>query len=123
MDFEQLRDFTMLAEELHFGRTARRRFTSAQTLSRRMQDLEQQLGVRLFDRTSRRVCLTPAGSKLLVQASHIVATIDAFQAEAQQLASGLVGSIRVMYSAGTGEAVGAVVSSLRAERPEVDARL
>jgi len=120
MDAEQLRDFATLAGELHFGRTARRRFTSPQTLSRRIQDLERELGVRLFQRTSRRVELTPAASQLLVRVLRILEELDGLRLDAHDLAAGTTGSLRMMYSAGTGEMVGKIVRQLRVEYPKVD---
>jgi DNA-binding transcriptional LysR family regulator len=64
VDLNELRVFFTLADELHFGRTAARLQISHSRVSQILHDLEAKLGVRLFDRTSRRVSLTPAGAGL-----------------------------------------------------------
>jgi DNA-binding transcriptional LysR family regulator len=77
MDVRSLRYAVTLAEELHFGRAAQRHYISAQPFGRCIQRLEQELGLTLFERTSRRVVLTPAGERVIVQARSILAAVDA----------------------------------------------
>ena len=76
LDIRLLRHFVVVAEELHFGRGARRLFIAQQALSRDVRRLEDRLGVPLFERTTRRVALTAAGELLLSRARALIALHD-----------------------------------------------
>ncbi len=64
VELREIRVFLALCDELHFGRTAQRLQISQTRVSQTVRELERKLGTRLFDRTSRRVGLTAAGSRL-----------------------------------------------------------
>jgi DNA-binding transcriptional LysR family regulator len=76
LDPRLLRHFVAVAEELHFSRAAERLFVAQQAISRNVRRLEECAGTPLFDRTSRKVALTPAGKRLLVRARQILALHD-----------------------------------------------
>jgi DNA-binding transcriptional LysR family regulator len=76
MNIQSLRYVITLAEELHFGRAARRHYIAPQAFGRHVQRLEREVGVPLFDRTSRRVALTAAGERFVVRAQRVLAQVD-----------------------------------------------
>jgi DNA-binding transcriptional LysR family regulator len=76
LDLRLLRHFLAVAEELHFTRAAARLYLSEQALSRDIRRLEEQLGLTLFTRTTRRVTLTADGQRLLVRARELLALHD-----------------------------------------------
>ncbi|KOV62212.1 LysR family transcriptional regulator [Streptomyces sp. NRRL WC-3618] len=90
----QLRLFVVLSEELHFRRAATRLFITQSALSQQIRDLEQRLGVKLFERTSRAVALTAAGRALLPDARAAVDAVTRVRrmadAQARQLSDQLV---------------------------------
>jgi DNA-binding transcriptional LysR family regulator len=86
VELRQLRYFVAVAEELHFGRAADRLHMSQSPLSRAIRELERELGVVLFVRTTRRVELTSAGLVLLERSRRALAEIDGAVAGARRAA-------------------------------------
>lgn len=76
MDIEALKYAETLAHELHFGRSAQLHFIGEAQFGRRIKQLEQNIGVRIFDRTSRRVSVTPAGELVIAQVRNVLAELD-----------------------------------------------
>lgn len=87
VEVRQLRYFVAVAEELHFGRAADRLGMAQPPLSRAIRELERQLGVRLFERTTRRVQLAPAGEVLLRDARTALEAVTAAAHRARQAGS------------------------------------
>lgn len=77
IELRELRSVGALVDELHFGRAAARLGVTPSTLSRRIVALERELGVSLFERTSRRVVLTDAGRQLATRLPAALRQLDA----------------------------------------------
>lgn len=99
MDLRHLRYFLCVAEEMHFGRAARRLGMSQPPLSQQVRALEQELGARLFDRTSRRVALTEAGRMFLPEARKTLAQADHAAQVARRTQSGHLGRLALGFTA------------------------
>jgi DNA-binding transcriptional LysR family regulator len=97
-DFRQLRYFVAVAEELSFTRAALRLHLSQPPLSQQIQSLEQDLGVRLLERTKRHVALTEPGRVFLEQARQILAKADEARSEVTAAAAGYSGQLRLAYT-------------------------
>ena len=97
IELRQLRYFVAVAEELHFGRAAARLHMSQSPLSRAIRELERELGLVLFVRTTRRVELTAAGSALLEHARRVLTEVDAAVDEARHAAEPDRGILTVGY--------------------------
>ena len=87
MELRHLRYFVAVAEELNFTRAAARLHIGQPPLSMQIRDLEGEMGVRLFERTQRRVALTPAGQCLLEHAYRILGGVREAVEAAQRAAS------------------------------------
>jgi len=98
MDLRKLKYFVATAEELHFGRAARRLGLTQPPLSRALSDLESDLGARLVNRDSRKVTLTEAGKVLLVEARKILMQADHASVFVRRVASGAQGSLSVGFA-------------------------
>jgi DNA-binding transcriptional LysR family regulator len=91
------RQFLAVAEELHFGRAAARLHMTQPPLTQGIANLEQLLGVRLFDRTKRSVQLTEAGAALLPEARELLARAQSLPAQARAVAGGGAGRLRLAF--------------------------
>jgi DNA-binding transcriptional LysR family regulator len=100
IELRQLRYFVAVAEELHFTRAARRVHIAQQPLSAAIARLEQQLGVKLLERTTRRVELTDAGEALLEPARSALRAVDEALAAARAAGRGETGDLGVGLSSG-----------------------
>ena len=98
MDTAEIEVFLVLAEELHFGRTAERMRLPQPRVSRLVASLERQVGGLLFERTSRRVRLTPLGQQLESRLRPVHAELIAALDEARIAARHAAGAIRIGFS-------------------------
>src|ERR1035441_1045480 len=83
MNLQDLRYLVSLAEHCHFGRAAEACDVSQPTLSSQIRKLEEELGVKLLERTNKRVHLTPVGSQILIHAQRALAETRQMEAVAR----------------------------------------
>ncbi|KLO28364.1 hypothetical protein ABW16_13370 [Mycolicibacter heraklionensis] len=92
--------FVAVAEELHFSKAAERVHLAQQALSRQIKELENLVGAKLLERTTRKVTLTPAGEAFLAGARTALAALDEAASAARRAARGLAGTLRLGYVPG-----------------------
>src|SRR5437762_6526946 len=97
MEFRHLRYFAAVADTLNFGRAAVRLHISQPPLSRQIRAVEEEMGTRLFTRSTRGVRLTAAGRALLPEARRLLREADALVDGARHLAEGGVGTLRLGF--------------------------
>ncbi|MEV1024764.1 LysR family transcriptional regulator [Streptomyces sp. NPDC050264] len=113
-----------VAEESHFGRAAARLGMAQPPLSQRVQRLERELQVRLFDRTSRQVTITKAGMLLLPEARELLARSEALRAAARRIRDGESGLLRAALPPDiTGGTVAAVLTGFQERNSGVELEL
>ena len=95
MDLRQLRYLVALADERHFTRAAVREHVAQPALSQQIRKLEEEVGVALVERTTRKVSITEAGELLVARARRILSECNAAQAELEALRGILTGHVSV----------------------------
>jgi DNA-binding transcriptional LysR family regulator len=121
MELRHLRYFQAVAEEKHFGRAAHKLHMAQPPLSQQIKQLEDELGVTLLQRTTRRVDLTPAGEAYLVRVRAILQAVDAAGDEAVRIGSGLEGRLVIgCVGSATYSLLPALARALRERMPGVD---
>jgi DNA-binding transcriptional LysR family regulator len=98
MELRQLRYFVAVAEELHFGRAARRVHVAQPALSKQVMNLERELGARLLDRRGRKVELTQAGRVLLERSRAILEGVEEAELATARAGSGETGRLTVGFT-------------------------
>lgn len=98
MEFRHLRYFLVLAEELHFGRAARRLSISQPPLSLNIQQLEASVGAQLFVRSSKSVQLTAAGRAFVPEARALLDRAAQAASHARDVGQGLAGSLTIGFA-------------------------
>lgn len=97
IDLRLWRQFVAVAEELHFGRAARRLHMTQPPLTQGIALLERHLGVRVFERTKRSVALTPAGTALLPEVRELLTRATRLASVARRAAAGESGHLRLAF--------------------------
>lgn len=120
MDLHELSCFVEIARELSFSRAARHLNITQPPLTRKIQRLEAELGVRLFIRDHRGVQLTDAGRLLLRGVDSVFAAADRLKAIASLAAEGKAGVLRIGIGMGLGGPMSQVISDHSQNIPEIE---
>jgi DNA-binding transcriptional LysR family regulator len=124
MELRHLRYFAAVAEELSFRRAAERLHISQPPLSMQIKDLEEEIGVLLFDRSNRAITLTAAGDQFLLDARRILAEARQAEITAKKVASGIVGRLRLGFMLSTAhKLLGTAVQKFKQRYPDVEISL
>ena len=124
MELRHLRCFLAVAEELHFARAAEKLHIEQSPLSRTVKELEEELGVQLFIRTSRSTRLTLAGRLFLKQGPRVFTALEQARESVKSAAYGFHGQLRIALSDGiTPSRLPALLARCREEDPEMEIRL
>jgi DNA-binding transcriptional LysR family regulator len=114
-NLDQLRTFVVVAEELHFGRAAKRLHMASSPVSRKIKELEASLGVSLFERHTRNVHLSEAGADLLPAVRELLSKLDELQWQAARREEPLEEPVHVGLGCGTHPAErAALIAAVRA---------
>ena len=119
VELREIEIFLVLAEELHFGRTAERMYLSQSRVSQVIRVMETRVGGRLFERTSRQVRLTPLGEQLRERLRPAYDQMDRAFAAVREVAAGITGELRVSlltFAAG-GHSFAEIVRAFRTDHP------
>ena len=118
-ELRRLRYAVAVADELNFTRAAERLGVSQQVLSEQIRRLEDELGLQVFDRTTRQVRVTSHGRQILDEARAVVGAADALRDRARRLASAQAGVVGLGYSRSTAFDTAPLVSAVTESRPEL----
>lgn len=121
MELRHLRYFRAVAEELHFGRAAARLHMAQPPLSQQIQKLEEEIGVALLTRSTRRVELTPAGAAYLERVKVVLDAVESAGDHARRVAAGTSGRLAIgCVGSATYSLLPLLVRALRERLPELD---
>jgi DNA-binding transcriptional LysR family regulator len=124
MELRHLRCFVAVAEELHFARAAERLHIEQSPLSRAIKELEEDLGVQLFVRTTRSTRLTHAGKFFFEHVPRVFTALEQARDCVKAAANGFHGQLRIALSDGiTPTYFSALLALCRQEEPEIEIRL
>ena len=124
LELRHLRCFFAVAEELHFARAAERLHIEQSPLSRAIKELEADLGVLLFERTTRSTRLTRAGRNFREHVPRVFAALEQARHSVKSVAAGYDGQLRIALSDCIAQPrLTALLAQCREEDPAVDIRL
>ncbi|KGV88682.1 bacterial regulatory helix-turn-helix, lysR family protein [Burkholderia pseudomallei MSHR3960] len=125
IDLRRLRYFIVVAEELHFGKAAQRLHLAQPPLTRHISALEGELGLRLFDRSTRSVKLTAEGELFLPHARDVLDAVHRAEIASQRAALGKEGKVALGYTSSVPlcDAFGTLIRNFARSFPDIELSL
>jgi DNA-binding transcriptional LysR family regulator len=124
MDLKKLHYFIAVAEELHFNRAASKLNMTQPPLTQQIQSLEEELGVKLLERTKRQVRLTAAGAVFLDESRRIVSQLEQAVTRTKRASQGKIGHLSIAFvDSAVGGMLVNVIKGFRERFPEVELSL
>lgn len=124
MELRHLRCFLAVAQELHFARAAEKLHIEQSPLSRAIKELEEELGVRLFDRNTRGTRLTRAGQTFMEHVPRVFAALTQARDSVRAVSAGYQRQLRIAVSGSISQAhLTTLLSRCREEEPDTEIRL
>lgn len=120
MELRHFHSFVAVAEELSFTKAARRLQIAQPPVSRHIRELEEELGVQLFERNSNRVYLTDAGHGFLYEVRIVLHHVSHAISAARQVSNGGAGTVRLGIGKGLGDLVSRVINEYLRLAPKVE---
>jgi DNA-binding transcriptional LysR family regulator len=120
MELRHLRYFIAVAEELNFRKAAKRLRIAQPPLSQQIRQLEEEIGIRLFHRSTHGVSLTDPGLVMLSEAKAVLSRVDDAIRTAQLAEKGKTEAVRVAVGGGLGRAVSDIIAEYTKQFPQVD---
>ncbi len=124
MEIRHLKYFLTLADELHFGNAAKKLFISQPPLSRMIKLLEDELGVKLFERNNKNVRLTIYGEYLQKEAQQVIHNMNLIRNQLDAMKNGSTGQVKIGYIAAIMHSIlPQVLSKLKVKFPDINTYL
>ena len=117
VEIRELECFLVLSEELHFGRTAERLYLSQSRVSQLLRSLERRIGGPLFERTSRRVALTPLGKEFRTALRPAYAALERVVENTREYAACAKGRLRIGFQGTANDEILTAVSGFQSRNP------
>ncbi|MFE7796394.1 LysR family transcriptional regulator [Nocardia sp. NPDC057440] len=118
LEVREMEAFLALAEELHFGRAGERLYLSQSRVSQLLRTLEQRVGARLVERSSRRVRLTPLGEDFLAELRPAYSALQATVDGARAAARGVQGLLRIGFQGSSSNELMAAIELFHRRHPD-----
>ena len=124
MELRHIRYFCMVAQEMHFGRAAKRLFISQPPLSRQIKELEEELGLLLFSREQKQIRLTEAGQYYYMQCQELLHQLEHINRKTKQIHDSMAGELKLGYISSLDKSqLGRIIHDLQNQYPLLQTKI